>query len=133
VKVEIIHDYNALTTNGRIRIISAGTALDLREDKALKLIAAGVAKPIGPESSFNPASLPYVDNRGRLVIPFDCPPRFRYWQGGQSLRDTLKELFEERAAIMEHSGGLTREVAEEEAARIMTRYVRDNSENGGDK
>lgn len=35
---------------------------------------------------------PYFNNCGDLVIPHDCPPRFRYWQDGQSLMDTLVEL-----------------------------------------
>lgn len=124
MKIEFIKDFEARTTAGT-RTIGAGTVLDLGEDKAGKLVAAGVARAVISEPRFNPDALPYIDNRGRLVIPFDCPPKYRYWAGGQSVRDTLKEIFEERAAIMEHDGGLTKEQAAEEAARITSKYVFD--------
>ena len=122
MKIEFITDFEARTTTG-VQLISAGRIVDLADDKALKLIDAGVAKSVDALPKFNPAALPYIDNRGRLVIPFDCPPRFRYWAGGQSVKDTLKEIFDERAAIMEHDGGLTKDQAAEEAARIISKYV----------
>ncbi len=37
-------------------------------------------------------STPYVDNSGHLVIPFSSDPKYHYWNGGQSLSDTLREL-----------------------------------------
>lgn len=122
MKVEFLQDFEAKTTTGT-RAIAAGTVLDLSEEKAGKLLAAGVVKIVEPVS-FNPAALPYLDQRGRLVIPFDCPPKYRYWAGGQSVRETLRELFEERAAIMQHDGGLSREDAEREAAEVVNQYVR---------
>jgi hypothetical protein len=122
MKIEFITDFEARTTTG-VQLIAAGRIVELAEDKALKLIDAGVAKAVAALPRFNPAALPYIDNRGRLVIPFDCPPKFRYWAGGQSVKETLKEIFEERAAIMEHDGCLTKEQAAEEAARITSRYV----------
>lgn len=118
MKVEFVKDFEARTTTGS-RTIYAGTVLDLGEDKAHKLIAAGVAKAIELIPFFNPEALPYIDNRGRLVIPFDCPLKYRYWAGGQSVRDTLKEIFEVRAANPDLDRGLT----EEEAARIVNKYV----------
>lgn len=124
MKIEFLTDFEARTTTG-VQLIAAGRVVDLGEDKANRLIAAGVAKAVISEPRFNPDALPYIDNRGRLVIPFDCPPKYRYWAGGQSVRDTLKEIFEERAAIMEHDGGLTKEQAAEEAARITSKYVFD--------
>lgn len=36
--------------------------------------------------------LPYVTHFNSLVIPFNSPARYKYWQGGQSPCDTLKEL-----------------------------------------
>ena len=123
MKVEFLKDFEAKTTTGT-RAIAAGTVLDLAEDKASKLLAAGVVK-IVESVSFNPAALPYLDQRGRLVIPFDCPPKYRYWAGGQTVQETLKELFEERAAIMQHDGGLSKEEAEQQAARIVSSYVKD--------
>lgn len=128
MKVEFLQDFEAKTTTGT-RQIAAGTVLDLAEDKAGKLLAAGIVKAVD-SIPFNPGALPYLDQRGRLVIPYDCPPKYRYWAGGQTVQETLRELFEERAAIMQHDGGLSRDQAEQEAARIINRYVRDH-QNGG--
>lgn len=132
MKIEFLKEFEARTTTGT-RTIAAGTVLELGEDKAVKLIAAGVAKAAAETPSFNPDSLPYIDNRGRLVIPFDCPPKYRYWAGGQSIKDTLKEIFDERAAIMEVDGRLTKEQAEEEAARITSKYIRDYVKDDGER
>jgi len=124
MKVEFLRDFQAKTTTGN-RTITAGTVLDLAEDKASKLLVAGIVKVVEPVP-FNPAALPYLDQRGRLVIPFDCPPKYRYWAGGQTVQETLRGLFEERAAIMQHDGGLSQEEAEEQAARIVNKYVQDH-------
>lgn len=124
MKVEFLQNFEAKTTAGT-RTISAGTVLDLAEDKAGKLLAAGIVK-IVEVVSFNPAALPYLDQRGRLVIPFDCPPKYRYWAGGQTVQETLRGLFEERSAIMQHDGGLSQDQAEQEAARIVNKYVQDH-------
>ncbi|HIC90539.1 MAG TPA: hypothetical protein EYP21_00445 [Syntrophaceae bacterium] len=35
---------------------------------------------------------PYLDRRGTLIIPFDCDPRYHWWNNGQSIIETLKEL-----------------------------------------
>lgn len=123
MKVKFVTDFEARTTSGT-RSIPAGSVLDLADDKARKLIAAGVAK-IFEAIPFNPDSLPFLDHRGRLVIPFDCPPKYRYWAGGQSVRDTLQEIFEERAAIMEIDGGLSRDRAEDESAKILNKHIRE--------
>ncbi len=131
MKVEFLQDFEARTTAGT-RAIAAGTVLDLAEDKAGKLLAAGIVKVI-ESVPFNPAALPYLDQRGRLVIPFDCPPKYRYWAGGQTVQETLRELFEERAAIMQHDGGLSRDQAEQEAARIVASYVKDYQKGESDK
>ena len=131
MKVEFLRDFQAKTTTGN-RTITAGTVLDLAEDKAGKLIAAGIVKVV-EEVSFNPASLPSLDQRGRLVIPFDCPPKYRYWAGGQTVQETLRELFEERAGIMQFDGGLSREEAEKQAARIVSSYVKDYYKGAIDK
>jgi hypothetical protein len=36
--------------------------------------------------------LPYLDDSGDVVIPFDSDPRFHWWAGGQTLKETLSEL-----------------------------------------
>jgi len=37
-------------------------------------------------------SKPRLDAHGRLVIPFDADPKYHWWAGGQSIRETLQEL-----------------------------------------
>jgi hypothetical protein len=37
-------------------------------------------------------TVPRINSRGELVIPFDADPRFHWWSGGQSLADTLAEV-----------------------------------------
>ena len=36
--------------------------------------------------------LPYFDLDGGLVIPFDCDPRYRWWERGQLPSETKAEL-----------------------------------------
>jgi hypothetical protein len=55
---------------------------------------------MGPQEARNQAAgdsarldkMPYIDQAGNLIIPLDCPARYRWWQGGQSPRETLREL-----------------------------------------
>lgn len=35
---------------------------------------------------------PFIDTNGDLVIPLCSDPKYRWWQGGQSVRETLIEL-----------------------------------------
>jgi hypothetical protein len=35
---------------------------------------------------------PYINNRGELIIPFDCDLKYRWWAGGQSVAQILVEL-----------------------------------------
>jgi tRNA(Ile)-lysidine synthase TilS/MesJ len=35
---------------------------------------------------------PYINKHGELVIPHNCHPRHHYWNGGQSIIETLEEL-----------------------------------------
>lgn len=54
--------------------------------KALKVIRqAGHLEIKEKDSSF-------LDCDGGLVIPFGCDNRFHWWKGGQSVKDTIKEL-----------------------------------------
>lgn len=37
--------------------------------------------------------MPYLDEKNRLIIPsIDCLDRYRWWDGGQSIAETLEEL-----------------------------------------
>jgi hypothetical protein len=59
-----------------------------------------------------PAPKPFLDAEDDLVIPFDSDSRYHWWNGGQPISETLRELYEERAAIREFEGGQSREEAE---------------------
>jgi hypothetical protein len=37
-------------------------------------------------------TLPYINDQGDLVIPFDCPERYHYWKNGAL---TLSKILEE--------------------------------------
>jgi hypothetical protein len=39
-----------------------------------------------------PKDSPYIDNHGTIIIPFNSDQKYRYWNGGQPLSDTLLEL-----------------------------------------
>jgi len=128
-RIHFTRDFDAPLAGGGSRRITAGTELDLDPAKAEKLIAAGVAAPVAaaplpaePWPPEDPDALPTISPDGGLTIPVTAPRRFRWWQGGQPPSETLRELYEERAAIMEYDGGLTRQEAEEQAA-ILTGYT----------
>lgn len=45
----------------------------------------------------DPNALPYMDDCGELIIPTDCPKKYRWWQGGQSVELTITELRKKKA------------------------------------
>lgn len=68
---------------------------------------------------------PYIDPAGNLVIPFRAPRKYRWWQDGQSISDTLAEMnapFEvaRRHINIENRPGLG--LTEEEWARRLTPF-----------
>ena len=82
-----------------------GQVVTLAEEKAQMLIHQGKLVPVfEPVNDLNermaimgencePEEVkPYVTDYGSLVIPWNSPPKYRYWQGGQSICKTLKEL-----------------------------------------
>ena len=36
--------------------------------------------------------IPYIDNNGTIIIPFNADSKYHFWNGGQPLSDTLMEL-----------------------------------------
>lgn len=48
-------------------------------------------------SSNENSSIPRISERGDLVIPMCAPARYRWWDGGQSIDETLRELGVSRA------------------------------------
>jgi hypothetical protein len=51
--------------------------------------------------------LPFLDDQGRLRIPGDCDPKYRWWQGGQSVFATLLELEASDKEIAAHIGPIS--------------------------
>lgn len=47
-----------------------------------------------PTLSSEVTPMPYLTERGDLVIPFDSPSRYHWWNSGQSIAETLAELEE---------------------------------------
>ena len=46
-----------------------------------------------PESLLIPLSpKPYLAATGDLIIPMNADPKYKHWQGGQSVLETLQEL-----------------------------------------
>ena len=37
-------------------------------------------------------SIPYSDNNGGIIIPFNSDQKYHFWNGGQPLSETLMEL-----------------------------------------
>ena len=35
---------------------------------------------------------PYLTDSGELIIPTDVPEKYKWWAGGQSIKETLAEL-----------------------------------------
>ncbi|MDY0270083.1 hypothetical protein [Trichloromonas sp.] len=131
-RVVFMRAFDAPLAGGGTRRIAAGTELEIDQAKAEKLIAAGIAATVAavplPDEPFppeDPEALPKIGPDGGLIIPMTAPRRFRWWAGGQPPSETLREMFEERAAILEFDAGLSREDAEAQAA-IMTGYTPPN-------
>ena len=40
----------------------------------------------------DPKAMPRLDSHGGLIIPLNCPFKYRWWQGGQSIGETMAEL-----------------------------------------
>ena len=36
--------------------------------------------------------IPYLTENGELVISSDAPSKYKWWDGGQSVKETLEEL-----------------------------------------
>lgn len=106
-------------SHGVEQIIPAGTVITLSEAQAAHLVEAGKVVPIRSSETdvSTPASapMPCLDSGGDLLIPVDSDSRYHWWNGGQSISVTLRELYEERAAIREFEGGQTRAEAEKGA------------------
>ncbi len=57
-----------------------------------------------PERQRTEHPLPFLDDLGRLRIPLDADEKYRWWQGGQSVFETLLELGASDKEIEAHIG-----------------------------
>lgn len=111
MRYEVTTPFTVKTKQGDLNL-HPGQVITIAEEKALKLIMEGKIKTIGEpigEISAEKESLnermcimgencepgqtePYVTDSGVLVIPFNSHRKYQYWNGGQSVCDTLKEI-----------------------------------------
>lgn len=40
----------------------------------------------------NTEKMPYLTESGELIISSDAPSKYKWWDGGQSVKETLEEL-----------------------------------------
>ena len=79
MKFEVVEDFKIKTTSKGIIELRQGQIIKMSPEQAQKL--ADKIKP-----------LPHIDHSGTLIIPSDSPQKYRWWQKGQSIKDTLREL-----------------------------------------
>ncbi|HHT9138582.1 MAG TPA: hypothetical protein ACFYEK_15230 [Candidatus Wunengus sp. YC60] len=79
MKFEVLQDLKLKTEKDVIEL-HKGQTIEVQPAKVTKLVKAGKLQP-----------LPYLDN-GILRIPFNSPQKYWWWNRGQSVLDTLKEI-----------------------------------------
>jgi hypothetical protein len=79
MKFQVMENLILKTGKGNIKL-HKGQTVEVQPEKVTKLIESGKLQP-----------LPYLDGE-TLIIPFDSPSRFHWWDRGQSIRTTLEEL-----------------------------------------
>lgn len=68
-------------THEDLKALKNGQIIKIAEKSACQLIERGFIKP-----------LPYITGWGSLVIPHNSPECYHWWNGGQSVLNTLLEL-----------------------------------------
>ncbi|NUO10028.1 MAG: hypothetical protein HUU08_15375 [Candidatus Brocadia sp.] len=76
----VIEDVTVETREG-LKKLRAGVVVKISEKSADQLIETDKIKP-----------LPYITDFGCLIIPYNSPIRYHWWNGGQSVVNTLFEL-----------------------------------------
>ena len=79
MKFEVVEDFKIKTTSKGIIELSRGQVIEISPAQAQKLVDK--IKP-----------LPHIDHSGTLIIPSDSPQKYYWWNRGQSIKDTLREL-----------------------------------------
>lgn len=104
MRYKILTLFTVKTNQGDLTL-NPGQVVTLVEEKAKKLIEQGKLTPVfEPVDNLNermaimgedcaPEEVkPYVTDYGILVIPWNSARKYHYWNEGQSVCDTLKEL-----------------------------------------
>jgi predicted glycosyl hydrolase (DUF1957 family) len=88
--LRVINQYggNLDMTTGKLNIPSR--VLEKAEIKK----AVHVLKEAGSDKvkAVHRQKMPYINDHGVLVVPFDSNPLYHWWAGGQSILETLREL-----------------------------------------
>ncbi|HHT9115495.1 MAG: hypothetical protein HY607_06170 [Planctomycetes bacterium] len=79
MKFEVVEDFKIKTTSKGIIELSRGQIVELSLGQAEKL--GNRIKP-----------LPYITDYGSLIIPHNSPQKYYWWNRGQCIKDTLREL-----------------------------------------
>jgi len=104
MRYEVVIPFTVKTKQGDLNL-HPGQVVTLEEVKAKKLIGEGKLIPIPFEAealnermaivgeNCEPEQTePFVTDFGVLVIPYNSDKKYHYWDGGQSVCDTLRQL-----------------------------------------
>ena len=70
-----------------------GKTLQQFTEIELKLLISEILSCPGDVEPVDGWKNPSIDSDKRIILPFDCAPRYRWWtEGGQSLVETLIEI-----------------------------------------
>ena len=94
-----------LKVKGVLKVFLVGSVIKLPEKSAQMFVQQGKIKPVfKPVNDLNermsimgencsPGQVePFVTDFGVLVIPYNSDKKYHYWDGGQSVCDTLRQL-----------------------------------------
>jgi len=77
-----------LSLDGKaLRVESEHGPIDDDIRQALKRNKPGIIQLLKDDSP-----KPYFNSQGDLMIPFNCDPKYQWWVGGQSVRETKEEI-----------------------------------------
>lgn len=77
---QVLRNFKLKTSKGVFELYE-GQTLKAQPEKVIKFVESGKLQP-----------LPYITSWGTLVIPHNSSERYHWWNRGQSIRDTLREL-----------------------------------------
>lgn len=81
MQYKVLNDLQIKTTRRTI-ILKQGQIVELTSDNASKLV--GKIEPV--------EAMPYITDFGSLVIPHNSSQKYHWWNRGQGICDTLREI-----------------------------------------